>query len=189
MDATNTLTLDVRRDTSLAFTASYVVTQSGLEDNDVPSDAVGYQTEHIVTGSAALTHGYGPLEFELAAATSYNKYGNVKLEGGGTQDNGDRDYYEPSAGLRVTYVDPPVLKPFAEVAYGAAPARRERDRNGLDRNSDGYAVGAGVTIAADPVWQGDLALTYLWRNYADSSLKSQSILGLSGSLTWSPTPK
>jgi hypothetical protein len=168
VDATNTLTLDVRRDTSLALTASYVVTQSGLEDNDVPSDAVGYQTEHIVTGSAALTHGYGPLEFELAAATSYNKYGDVKLEGGGTQDNSDRDYYEPSAGLRVTYVDPPVLKPFAEVAY--APRRH------LD-----------LTIAGDPIWQGDLALTYLWRNYADPSLESQSILGLNGSLTWSPT--
>ena len=187
VDATNTLTLDVRRDTSLAFTASYVVTQSGLEDNDVPSDAVGYQTEHIVTGSAALTHGYGPLEFELAAATSYNKYGNVKLQGGGTQDNADRDYYEPSAGLRVTYVDPPVLKPFAEVAYAPRRHIETRDRDGLDRNSDGYAVGAGVTIAGDPIWQGELALTYLWRNYADPSLQSQSILGLNGSLTWSPT--
>lgn len=187
IDATNTLTLDVRRHTALAMTASYVVTQSGLEDNDVPENAIGLQTEHTLTGASTLTQDLGLISVELAGGLSYNKFGNVKLQGGGEQDNGDRDYYEPSAGLRVTYSDPPVLKPFVEVAYAPRRHVETYDRNGLDRNSDGIATGIGLVIAGGPIWQGELAITYLWRDYADASLKTQSMVGLNGALTWSPS--
>ncbi len=39
----------------------------------------------------------------------------------------------------------------------------------------------------DPLWTGELGLTYLHRNYEDASIRTANTLGLSGSLTWSPT--
>ena len=92
-EASNRLRLDVRRGTTLTFSGSYVLSQSGLEDSNVPLTAEGYETEHTLAGSAALDHDFGPMQGRLRAGLAWRKFGDVKLQGGGEQDN---DHPEPS---------------------------------------------------------------------------------------------
>lgn len=183
----NTLRLDVRRGSTLEMTGRYALNQSGLEDSDVPDTAVGYQTEHTLSASAALTHDVGPLQGRLRAGLTRRTFEDVSLSGGGTQDNGDRDYIEPSVALRVTYRDAPVFKPFVEAGYTPRLHVWDIDRNGLKRDSQGYTAAAGVEIDNGPIWAGEVALAYQHRTYADGALDSNDVLGVNGSVTWSPT--
>ncbi|MBC8038416.1 MAG: outer membrane beta-barrel protein, partial [Rhizobiales bacterium] len=178
--------LDIRALTRAEFEAAYNLDQSGLADSDVPASAVGFRTEHRINTAAALIHDFGPLETRLKAGAGLQIYDDVKLSGGGREDNADRDYATPSLSLRATYTDPPMLQPYVQAAYDPRYYLRKRDRDGFKRSSQGLGVSAGVVIDRGPFWSGDLAAIYLWRDYDDQALDSNTALGLDGSLMWRP---
>jgi hypothetical protein len=179
--------LDIRRHTRAEFEAGYVLDQEGLGDSEVPAAAVGFRTDHQAFASASLAHDFGPIETRIGAGAHWNKFGDVKLAGGSREDNADRDYVEWPLSLRATYIDPPAVRPFVQASYLPRRYRHRRDRNGFERSSQGYAAAVGAVVAGDPVWSGDLALTYLWRDYDDPALAGNDVLGLDGSLTWRPS--
>lgn len=185
-DVFTRLRLDIRRHTRAEFDAGYNLEQTGLADSEVPATAVGYRTEHLINTAAALIRDFGPLETRVKAAVSGKLYDDVELSGGGTEDNADRDYATPSLSLRATYIHPPVIKPYLQAAYEPRHYFRKRDRNGLRRSSQGLSANAGVVIDGAPFWSGDIAVTYLWRDYDDAALESNNTLGLTGSLVWRP---
>ncbi|MCB1377237.1 MAG: outer membrane beta-barrel protein [Alphaproteobacteria bacterium] len=187
LDVSQRLRLDVRRGTTADLESSYSLSQSGLEDSDVPATAVGYQTEHALAGSTTLTQDFGPIEGRIRGGATWRRYDDVKLSGGGTQSNADREYVEPSLSLRATLTDGAVFRPFVEVGYAPRLHRLTYDRNGLKRDSQGYSATAGLGIDSGPVWSGDLGLTYLRRTYEDPALKSNSAVGLTGNVTWNPS--
>jgi hypothetical protein len=178
--------LDIRRDTRAEFDGAYDLDQTGLANSEIPATAVGYRTEHRLRAAAALIHDFGPIETRFKAGSGLKLYEDVKLSGGGKEDNADRDYANPSLSLRTTYTDPPVFKPYLQAAYEPRHYFRKRDRHGLQRSSQGMAASAGVVFDRGPFWSGDIAATYLWRDYEDAALKNNSVFGLTGSLTWSP---
>ncbi len=179
--------LDIRRDTRAEFEAGYVLDQTGLGNSEVPLNAVGLQTQHVVAGAMALIHDFGPLETRIRAGAGWNIYDDVKLAGGGSEDNSDRDYIEPLVSVRATFTGPPVFKPYLQANYMPRHYQQKYDRNGLQRSSQGYGAAAGLVIDNGPLWSGDIALTYLWRDYKDPTLNNNSALGFIGSLAWSPT--
>ena len=185
-DVFTRLRLDIRRNTRTEFEAGYNLDQTGLADSEVPTTAVGYRTEHQISTAASLIHDLGRLETRIKASAGAKIYDDVKLSGGGSEDNGDRDYATPSLSLRATYSDPPVFKPYLQAAYEPRHYFRKQDRNGLQRSSQGFSANAGVVIDRAPFWSGDLAVTYLWRDYEDAALQSNSVFGLTGSLIWKP---
>jgi hypothetical protein len=109
------------------------------------------------------------------------------LSGGGTEDNSDRNNYTPSATLRLSYIDLPTLKPFAEFTYEPRFHDEKLDRNGLRRDSQGLAASVGVTLDRGPIWSGEAALVYALRDYEDSALTTIDAFGVDGNLTWRPT--
>jgi hypothetical protein len=181
------LRLDVLRSTALTLGADYTLSEENGSDSEVPDTAIGNRTDQSFGGSAALTHRYGRLSTTMRAGADLQYYGDVKLAGGGEERNGDREYVEPEAFLRVGYEASPAFRPFVEAAYTPRFHFEDRDRNGLDRNSDGYRVAAGVAFDPSPLWSGELALTYLWRDYEDSRLETLDTFGLTGQVTWRPT--
>ena len=138
-------------------------------------------------GSTTLTQDFGPIEGRIRGGATWRRYDDVKLSGGGTQSNADREYVEPSLSLRATLTDGAVFRPFVEVGYAPRLHRLTYDRNGLKRDSQGYSATAGLGIDSGPVWSGDLGLTYLRRTYEDPALKSNSAVGLTGNVTWNPS--
>jgi hypothetical protein len=179
--------LDIRHDTYAQAEAGYVLSQTGPENPEVPENAVGYQTQHTLQGAVTAVHEFGAFEARLRGGANWNTYDNVKLQGGGSENNSDRNNVEPTIAFRATYTDPPVFKPYAQVAYAPRIYEQKYDRNGIQRSSEGYGLSAGLVIADDPIWSGDVALAYKWRDYNDPSLLDDHVLGLDGLLTWSPT--
>ncbi len=177
LDVFQRLRLDVRRHTTATLDTRYGLDQSGAEES----------TGHTLSGSLALSQDFGPMVATLRTGLTGKFFEDVKLQGGGTEDNSDRNYIEPALSIRTTYNQPQAIRPYVEASYAPRIHRDETDRNGIARDSQGFGVTAGVEIAAEPLWSGELGLTYLHRNYKDDVLDATSVIGLTGSLTWSPT--
>lgn len=179
--------IDIRRSTSLDLDAHYDIDQTGASDSEVPDAATGSRVEHEIGGSAALSHQFGRLGLTARGGVRLKLYDDVALSGGGREDNSDRNFVEPEIALRAGYETSPALRPFAELAYAPRFHSQTPDRNGLDRDSNGYTIRAGAQIGASPLWSGELALAYQLRDYDDPTLKTISALGLIGDLVWRPT--
>ncbi|MGB8313318.1 MAG: outer membrane beta-barrel protein [Aestuariivirga sp.] len=186
-DASSKFRLDIRHTTRAEFAASYALDQTGSESSEVPDTATGNRTDQTLAADAALIHDFGPVEGRAKLAIERQLYGDVDLAGGGKEDNSDRNYYTPSLGLRLSYSDPPAVKPFVEFTYAPRFHDEEFDRNGLRRDSHGMTASLGVTLDRDPFWSGEVALVYALRNYEDATLATNDAVGLNGNLTWSPT--
>jgi hypothetical protein len=179
--------LDIRRTTRAEFSASYDLDAGAEYDTGVVGSEIGDPTGHLAAAGAAIIHDFGPLEAALRGGLARGAFEDVKLSGGGTVDNGDQDYWEPSLSFRATYIDPPVFKPFIEMGYQRRLHDQKLDRNGENRDSHGLALRAGVVLDDGPIWTGELAATYLRRDFDDAALASNNAVGLDGALTWSPT--
>jgi len=186
-EASTELTIDIRRATQAEFSAAYSLDADATRDNGVAGSEIGDDTVHNFTGAAGLVHDWGPLETRVTAGLDRAIYEDVALSGGGSQDNGDQDYWKPFIALRAGYTDPPVFKPFVEASYGRRLHDRRLDRNGQNRDADDIELRAGVAIDDDPIWSGAIAATYLLRDFSDAALASNEAIGISGAVTWSPT--
>lgn len=186
-DASSKFRLDIRRTTQAEFETGYALEQAGSENSEVPDTAIGNRTSHTLNAGVAFIHDFGGLEGRAKLGIERQIYEDVELSGGGTEDNSDRNNYTPSLSLRLTYTDPPALKPFVELAYAPRFHDEKLDRNGLRRNSQGLTASAGVALNRDPIWSGEAALVYSMRNYEDSALDTNDAIGINGNLTWKPT--
>jgi hypothetical protein len=136
---------------------------------------------------AGLTQRFNRLTVLLRGDVDMVEYGDTELAGGGTVDNGDRDYVETKGTLRLGYEVSPVLQPFVEGAYSIRDHDRRLDRDGLRRDSEGLAASAGVAINLGPILRGEVSAGYQRRDYDDSALKPAEGMTLDASLTWAPT--
>jgi len=187
IDAGSAFRLDIRRTTRAEFDASYVLGQESSADSEVPDTAIGNRTDHTLAANAAIIHDLGGFEGRARLGIERQIFEDVDLSGGGSEDNSDRNNYTPSLALRLSYTDPPALKPFVELAYEPRFHDEKLDRNGLRRDSQGIMASVGVTLDQGPFWSGEMALVYIMRDYEDSALATNDAIGINGNLTWSPT--
>lgn len=181
------LRLDVRRSTTLVLDADYQLSQENGSDSEVPNTAIGNRTDQSFSQNVALTQRAGRIAATARLGANWQYYGDVDLAGGGKEDNADREYVQPLAALRVGYEASPAFMPFVEAAYEPRIHFQKRDRNGLERSSDGYRFAAGFAFEPSPLWSGELALAYRLRDYEDPDLDSLDVFGLNGRITWRPT--
>lgn len=187
IDAGSKFRLDIRHTTRAEFDASYVLGQESSADSEVPDTAIGNRTDHTLAANAAIIHDFGGFEGRAKLGVERQIFEDVDLSGGGREDNSDRNNYTPSLALRLSYTDPPALKPFIELAYAPRFHDEKFDRNGLRRDSQGMTAAVGVTLDQGPLWLGEMALVYAMRDYEDSTLDTIDAIGINGNLTWSPT--
>jgi hypothetical protein len=187
IDAGSAFRLDIRHTTRAEFDASYVLGQESSADSEVPDTAIGNRTDHTLAANAAIIHDFGGLEGRAKLGIERQIFEDVDLSGGLTEENSDRNNYTPSLALRLSYTDPPALKPFVELAYAPRFHDEKFDRNGLRRDSQGMTAAVGVTLDQGPLWLGEMALVYAMRDYKDSALDTIDAIGINGNLTWSPT--
>jgi hypothetical protein len=180
--------LDIRHTTHADFSANYDLNQTGIEDSQVPGDALNPRRDQSFGARAAITHDFGGLEGTATTSLTRNIFGDVDLVGGGTEDNADRNYWEPNLALRGSLGGAGApLKPFAEIIYAPRFHDQALDRNNQNRDSQGLALSAGVAFDHGPIWAGELALTDLLRSYTDPALGTANAFGVTGRVTWRPT--
>jgi hypothetical protein len=181
------LRLDVRHTTTADFDMKYELQSSGGQNSEVPATAIGKRRDHTLSGSAAVTHDTGWAEARLKLGAERHLYDDVELSGGGSEDNGDREFTGYTVALRGTLERGTILSPFVEAAYEPRIHDREVDRNGVRRDSQGLRITAGLAIDDDPIWDGEVGASLLYRTYEDGSLEDQWVPGLTANLAWQPT--
>lgn len=179
--------IDIRRTTRADLTAQYSLTSTGTENSGVPATASGKRLDQTIGAGAGVTHDFGGVDGGLRLAVQRNVFGDLDLVGGGTEDNADRNYTELTVAARAALRTGGIIQPFGEVAYVPRFHDKRRDRNGVKRDSQGLRLTLGTVIADDPIWTGDIALTFDVRDYEDSSLKTVASPGIAANLIWQPT--
>ena len=187
-DTRGELRIDVRRDTTLEFEAGYFLEQEGRGQIDVPGTAAEPPNEHTLDGSVTLTHQFGRFDASVEGSVEREIFEDVDLIGGGEQNNSDRDYTEYEGTLRIGYDISPKLQPFVRASYSVREHDEEIDDNGLRRDSEGFAVEAGVEFEISPLLIGEVAVGYVEREYDDVALSDIEDVTFEGSLLWRPSP-
>ncbi len=186
-NVTGDLRLDVRRSTTWETTGTYSLSQTSPSSSEVPDAASGRRTDQEFGLTTRLTHRAGRLAARISAGVRYLLFDDVSLAGGGTEDNSDRNYLEPTAELRLTYERSPAIRPFAEVRYQPRIHDRSVDRSGLRRDSHGGTLAAGVEFDLSPIWSGEIAVRYDIRDFEDSSLGTVHSGGVDARVVWRPS--
>jgi hypothetical protein len=166
---------------------SYAATSTGLDSSELPATADGARLDHAMALNGAVTQDFGPVAGRLRLGLARNTFGDVELNGGGSQDNGDRDFTTLSVAARASLSTGGKLQPFAELAYEPRIYDRTRDRNGLKRSSQGLRLTTGLTLADEPLWSGEVAASLEMRDYSDGRLGSVLAPGVVASVSWRPT--
>ena len=179
--------IDVTSRTAIDVDASFRLGQEDRDSIELPQGAVSGTDITTWESGAGLTQRFNRLTVLLRGEVDMVEYGDTELAAGGTVDNGDRDYVEAKGTLRLGYEISPVLRPFVEGSYSSRDHGRRVDRDGLRRDSDGYAASAGVAVDLGPILRGEVSAGYQRREYDDPSLKAADGVSFDASLTWAPT--
>ena len=187
IDVNTALRLDIRRRTNLELTAAYALDQTPSSNSQVPNAAVGKRSDHEASFTSALTHRFNRLTATVRAEARWLIFGDVALQGGGKENNADRDYVEPRLALRLGYEVSPAVQPFVELAYNPRIHRLRVDRSGLRRNSHGFSATAGIVFNESEIWSGDIAVVFQARTFRDSALDDIISVGVAGNIVWRPS--
>ncbi len=175
--------LDIRRTTFANFEAGYDLKR----ERDTTTLTTEPRLDQTFAAVAAVTHDFGNLQGSLGLRIKRFIADDVRLANGTTEDNGDRDYIAPEFSARLSLHPRAPLSPFIETAIDRRYFDDARNRFGNKSNSLGLSTSLGVAFNDSPIWEGSLAATWLWRDFVDSDLASESTLGLTGAMTWRPT--
>lgn len=126
--------------------------------------------------------------FTLSATANYDRFDfdPTKLIGGGAIDNGDRDrdVYEVTG--KTSYELAPDHAVFAQFTYDNRDFDRLLDRDGFDRNSDGYRLDVGAAMMVTPLIRATAYAGYLKQNYV-APLHDANGLDFNAQIDWFAT--
>lgn len=178
--------LDIRRGESFTAAASYATRFEPRNSADTPSSAaspIEYRALHL---EAVLGYRPARVGFEIGANYDRYDYDNVRLIGGGVLNNQDRDMRIASVWSKAAYEFSPGYAAFARVTYNSRDFLRRLDRFGVNRDSNGYAVEAGVDMRVSALISGSFYGGWFQQNYR-APLANVSGFNFGAGLTWSPT--
>jgi hypothetical protein len=126
--------------------------------------------------------------FTLSAALTYDRFDfdSTQLIGGGLLDNADRDRNVYQITGRTAYELAPDQAVFAQFTYDRRDFDQLLDRNGFNRNSDGYRVDLGVAMMVTPLVQATGYVGLLQQNHA-APLRDTSTMDFNLKLDWFAT--
>lgn len=187
LNAALDLNLDLQRSAGLEIAARYQLSQDNTND-ETGLATTGTSINHEVGGDVTLSRRNAKILPSIRAGVDAFLYGEEDLSAGGIQDNSDRDYVEPDVEVRLTYAHTRAVQPYVAATYSRRMHKEKRDRNGLERDSDGYELKGGVDLDLSTLLTGNIEVGYGVRDYEDANLKTTGGLVGTSRLTWNPTP-
>jgi len=138
-------------------------------------------------------HGEGMLtgqfsNISLSAALNYDRFDfdSTPLIGGGSVDNTDRNRNVYEITGKAAYELAPDQAVFAQFTYDKRDFDQLLDRNGFNRNSDGYRVDVGAAMMLTPLIQVTGYAGLLQQNHA-APLRDTSTMDFNVKLDWFAT--
>lgn len=159
------------------------------EDRASPDDLAGKNPAQVYGGMMLLggKHQAGRFTFEGDVEADRKKFGSVDLQAGPTVSNADRDRWEYTARQRVSYEVLPGYSAVVETAQNRHEFDRAVDRNGFDRDSQGYRAEAGLSVDLTNILRGDFLVGYMSQDFNDRQLKDISGLSFRSAFNWTPS--
>ncbi|HEY4077818.1 MAG TPA: outer membrane beta-barrel protein [Rhizomicrobium sp.] len=178
--------LDVSQGSFLSGEASYFDTHEARTSPDLSLLALS-PTHYRNVHSDGTAQGQFSL-FTLSAAVTYDRFDfdPTELVGGGTIDNHDRDRNVYEVTGKAAYELAPEQTVFAQFTYDKRDFDSLLDRNGTDRNSDGYRVDVGASMMVTPLIRGTAYVGLLQQNYA-APLHDASTMDFNAKIDWFAT--
>jgi len=126
---------------------------------------------------------------EIAVKGSYDRilFSNAVLGNNQILNTQDRNYRQPGAQLRVSYVVSPEFSPFIDVAIDRREHDMTTDFNGMRRDSKGIAGRGGVTLNIGAL-SGDVSVGYLTRRFDAPNMQNVSGWIADATLAWAANP-
>lgn len=178
--------LDIRRGESFTAAASYAARFEPRNSVNTPSSAaspIEYRALHV---EAVLGYRPARVGFEIGANYDRYDYDNVRLIGGGFLNNQDRDMRIASVWSKAAYEFSPGYAAFTRATYNSRNFLRRLDRFSVNRDSNGYALEAGVDMRVTALISGSFYGGWFQQNYR-APLANVSGFNFGAALTWSPT--
>lgn len=124
----------------------------------------------------------------LTGTVDYDRFDfdSTQLVGGGTIANADRDRNVYEITGKASYELAPDQAVFAQFTYDKRDFDSLLDRNGFDRNSDGYRVDIGASMMVTPLIRATGYVGLLQQNYA-APLRDVSTMDFNAKIDWFAT--
>lgn len=178
--------LDLAPGSFLSNETSYFDTHEARTSPDLALTALSPTRYRRIHSDGAATGQFSL--FTLSAAVSYDRFDfdSTQLIGGGLIDNHDRDRNVYQITGKAGYELAPEQTVFVQLTYDKRDFDQLLDRNGFDRNSDGYRIDAGVEMMLSPVIRTTAYAGWLKQNYT-APLRSVSTMDFNVKLDWFAT--
>lgn len=173
--------LDVLRDAAIGGQLRFDRLHESRESPEDIGDPDNLQTYKRFIADLNYAQTFNRLSFRVGGGATLYDYSQVA----GVGDDRDRKVYRTD--LRVGYQVSPRFNVFGQGRYNWERFDDDVDRFGFQRDSDGFALEAGVDIEISAVMLGEVFGGYRRQSYDDPAFDSVDGFGFGGALTWYPT--
>lgn len=181
------LQLDVGPETRVVLRGGYELTGEPDSDPDAATGADGTTDTHEFVADVSVTRRVGMLDVTGGFEASRVLFSDTPLAGGATQSNDDRNRYDGEARLRLARAEGPLARPFIEAEVSMRRFDEQADRNGFERDSFGYGLRGGLTIADEAPLRGEASVGLIGERFEDERLDDVLAVSAAASLTWDVT--
>lgn len=178
--------LDVLRDLRVLGGAGYRVRH---ESRSSPDDQGGAEPAEYSVADAALgvEKDFNRLSLRLDGELERYRFDDVATNAGGIIDQSDRDRDHTTLSMRAGYELAPLREVYLLGSYNWRDYESATDRNGFNRDSDGYMMAVGAEYDLTGVTFLDGYIGYREQNYDDSRLRKLDGWAAGLKLTWNVT--
>lgn len=174
--------VDITEDLSVSANGSFAQLHEARDDPDRASAALDV-TEYTL-GREHLAFEYRPVDWLFRLAGEARQ---VDYRDNGAIENDDRDRSEYELIARAGRNFGSGLTLFVEPTYNMRRYRNTPDAAGTVRDSEGYAVRAGVTYDVTGVTFIELGGGYFEQRFDDPSFGNESGFSVAGRVVWNPS--
>ncbi len=136
---------------------------------------------------AAVNKRFNRLSMRLGGDLTYYNFDDVPSRSGAIINMDDRDRRETQGLLRLGYEIVPQYEAFVRGNVNQRSYDDRVDDGGVDRDSKGWEVVAGIALDLGGVTFGNIFAGYLSQDFDDRTLKTVDGLNFGGDITWNPT--
>ena len=179
--------IDVLRGTMVETASSYAVSHEPRSAPDEPGGAKEPTEFSLAHSEIKFTH--QPNRFGVSLGAKFDRFDfkPTPLVGGGEFNNDDRDRDQYGAFVRAAYEMRPGVAVFLRGSYDQARFDDRFDRNGFDRDSQGWRADAGLEFFPTHLVKGEIFAGYASKSFK-KPFKDINAFDYGAKLAWYATP-